>query len=136
MGALQAALASTPATANVTVQRDATGSLIVTGTVPDRITAELVLSKVNALGGPYLSTTGKVIDRLQTGTTSQVDVKVYVLEIDETGLRNLGVLLQAATTTTTVPWLWIIVGAIVVIAIIGVVAAGNRRDTTATRIVS
>jgi hypothetical protein len=34
-----------------------------------------------------------------------------------------------------VPWLWIVVGAIVVIGIIGVVAAGNRGDNT-TRIVS
>jgi hypothetical protein len=34
-----------------------------------------------------------------------------------------------------VPWLWIVVGAIVVIAIIGIIAASNRNDTT-TRIVS
>jgi hypothetical protein len=38
------------------------------------------------------------------------------------------------TTTTSVPWIWIAVGAIVLIAIVGLVAANNRSDTT--RIVS
>jgi beta-lactamase regulating signal transducer with metallopeptidase domain len=38
------------------------------------------------------------------------------------------------TTTNTVPWVWIAVGAIVLIAIVGLVAANNRSDTT--RIVS
>ena len=97
MGPLQAQLASSPATAGVTVDRDTTGNLIVSGSVPDRTTAELVLSRVRALGGPYLATTGKVIDRLETATTSQVDVKVYVLEVDDTALKQLGINLQSAT---------------------------------------
>jgi pilus assembly protein CpaC len=97
MGGLQGLLASSPATANVTIERDTSGSIIVSGTVPDRSTAEMVLANVRALGGPFLAADGKVIDRLQTSTTSQVDVKVYVLEIDDTGLKNLGVQLQAAT---------------------------------------
>ena len=79
------------------VERDATGSIVVSGTVPDRMTAELALANARALGGPLLAADGKVIDRLQTATTSQVDVKLYVLEIDDTGLKNLGVQLQAAT---------------------------------------
>jgi pilus assembly protein CpaC len=57
----------------------------------------LALSKVRALGGQYLAVNGKVIDRLETSATSQVDVKVYVLEIDDTGLKNLGIDLQSAT---------------------------------------
>jgi pilus assembly protein CpaC len=97
MGGLQDLLASNPATTNVTVTRNEGGDLIVSGSVPDRTTAELVLGNVNALGGSSLAAGGKVIDRLQTATTSQVDVKVYVLEIDDTGLKNLGVQLQAAT---------------------------------------
>jgi len=97
MGALEALLAANPATAHVTVERDATGGIVVSGSVPDRITAENVLANVKALGAPFLSTTGTVIDRLQTALTSQVDVKVYVLEIDDTGLKQLGVDLQAAT---------------------------------------
>ena len=101
MGPLQAQLASNPATAGVTVDRDSNGNLIVSGSVPDRTTAEMVLSKVRALGGPYLATTGKVIDRLETATTSQVDVKVYVLEVDDTALKQLGVNLQSATFQPT-----------------------------------
>jgi pilus assembly protein CpaC len=97
MGALESLLATNPATANVTVERDAAGGIVVSGTVPDRVTAESVLANVKALGAPFLSTTGTVIDRMQTATTSQVDVKVYVLEIDDTGLKQLGVDLQAAT---------------------------------------
>lgn len=96
MGGLQSLLASSPATAGVSVERDATGNIIVSGSVPDRTTAEMVLANVRSVGGS-LATTGKVIDRLQTATTSQIDVKVYILEIDETGLKNLGVGLQAAT---------------------------------------
>jgi pilus assembly protein CpaC len=103
MGGLQNLLASSPATANVTVERNATGGIIVSGTVPDRATAEMVLANVKALGGPSLAADGKVIDRLQTATTSQVDVKVYVLEIDDTGLKNLGIQLQAATYQPTTP---------------------------------
>jgi pilus assembly protein CpaC len=38
-----------------------------------------------------------VIDRLESATVSQVDVKVYVLEVDDTALRNLGIDLQSAT---------------------------------------
>jgi pilus assembly protein CpaC len=96
MGGLQDLLASNPATTNVTVER-AGDDIVVSGTVPDRVTAERVLADVKALGAPSLTADGKVIDRLQTATTSQVDVKVYVLEIDDTGLKDLGVDLQAAT---------------------------------------
>ena len=39
------------------------------------------------------------------------------------------------TTTSNVPWLWIAVGAIVLIAIVGMVVASNRGSDT-TRIVS
>ena len=96
MGGLQSLLAASPDTAGVSIERDTTGNIIVSGTVPDRTTAEMVLANVRSLGGS-LATTGKVIDRLQTATTSQIDVKVYILEIDDTGLKNLGVQLQAAT---------------------------------------
>lgn len=43
---------------------------------------------------------------------------------------------SSTTTTTTgnVPWVWIVVGAIVIVGIIGIVAASNRSNTT--RIVS
>lgn len=97
LGPLQSRLAADSATAGVRVDPDAKGNLIVSGQVADRATAEHVLASVRALAGPYLASDGKVIDRLETSTTSQVDVKVYILEIDDTGLKQLGVDLQSAT---------------------------------------
>ena len=100
LGPLQSELASDPATKAVRVDRDAKGNLIVSGQVSDRQTAETVLHRVHALAGPYLAVDGKVIDRLVTATVSQVDVKVYVLEVDETAMRQLGVRLQSARFNT------------------------------------
>jgi Flp pilus assembly secretin CpaC len=97
LGPLHSELGATPATAGVRVDRDVKGNLIVSGQVQDRTTAEHVLRRVRALAGPYLAIDGKVIDRIETLTVSQVNVKVYVLEVDETGLRQLGVNLQSAT---------------------------------------
>ncbi|MDQ6942278.1 MAG: pilus assembly protein N-terminal domain-containing protein [Candidatus Eremiobacteraeota bacterium] len=97
LGPLQNELAGAAATSGVRVDRDAKGNLIVSGQVEDRTTAEHVLRRVRTLAGPYLASDGKVIDRIETATISQVDVKVYVLEVDETALRQLGVNLQSAT---------------------------------------
>jgi Flp pilus assembly secretin CpaC len=97
LGTLQGELAASGATSGVRVDRDAKGNLIVSGQVEDRSTAEHVLHRVRALAGPYLAIDGKVVDRIETRTFSQVDVKVYVLEVDETGLRQLGVNLQSAS---------------------------------------
>ena len=96
LGPLQSELAADKGTADVRVDPDAKGNLIVSGSVADRTTAERVLARVRALAGPYLSTDGKVVDRLETATLSQVDVKIYVLEVDETALRQLGINLQSA----------------------------------------
>ena len=97
LGPLQSELAASPATAAVRVDRDLKGNLIVSGQVEDRTTAEHVLGRVRALAGPYLAVDGKVIDRIETATVSQVDVKVYVLEVDETALNQLGINLQSAS---------------------------------------
>jgi Flp pilus assembly secretin CpaC len=97
LGPLQTDLALSPDTAGVRVDRDVKGNLIVSGQVPDRVTAEHVLARVRTLAGPYLAIDGKVVDRIETATVSQIDVKVYVLEVDETALRQLGVNLQSAT---------------------------------------
>ncbi len=97
LGPLQTELAAAAATAGVRVDRDVKGNLIVSGQVHDRTTAEGVLGRVRALAGPYLAADGKVIDRIETATVSQIDVKVYVMEVDETALRQLGVNLQSAT---------------------------------------
>jgi Flp pilus assembly secretin CpaC len=96
LGPLQTELAGAPETADVRVDRDVKGNLIVSGQVHDRTTAEHVLGRVRALAGPYLAIDGKVVDRIETATISQVDIKVYILEVDETALRQLGVNLQSA----------------------------------------
>jgi Flp pilus assembly secretin CpaC len=96
LGPLQTELAGSADTSGVRVDRDVKGNLIVSGQVPDRVTAEHVLGRVRALAGPYLAIDGKVVDRIETATVSQVDIKVYILEVDETGLKQLGVNLQSA----------------------------------------
>jgi Flp pilus assembly secretin CpaC len=81
---------------NVHLVGDAKGNVIVSGEVKNRQVAEQVLALARGLAGQYLGVDGKVIDRLALTSTSQVDVRVYVLEIDDTGLKNLGIQLQSA----------------------------------------
>ena len=69
------------------------------GRTGDRAEAQQVLDRVRRLAGQYLAADGKLIDRLEVATTSQVDVKVYVLEIDDTGLKQLGLRPQGASPT-------------------------------------
>ena len=91
--------ATVPNATNIRVDSDADGDVIVSGNVNDRAEAESVLQKVRGLSAPYLPAAGKVIDRLEVATTSQIDVKVFVLEIDNTGQSQLGLRLQTATQT-------------------------------------
>ncbi|MFN2459231.1 MAG: type II and III secretion system protein family protein [Candidatus Velthaea sp.] len=100
LGPLQSELSGAAGTAGVRVDRDVKGNLIVSGQVQDRTTAEHVLGRVRALAGPYLAIDGKVIDRIETATISQVDIKVYILEVDDTALRQLGINLQSAVFHT------------------------------------
>jgi pilus assembly protein CpaC len=102
-GDLQRTLADIPKTAGLRLDADVKGNVIVSGQVYDRTTAENVLDRVRGLAGPYLSVDGKVIDRLAVATTSQIDVKVYVLEIDQNGLSQLGIRLQGATQDPNLP---------------------------------
>ena len=102
-GELQNALTSIPNTSQLRLDADAKGNIIVSGNVTDRTTAENVLERVRGLAGPYLTVDGKVIDRLAVATVSQIDVKVYVLEIDDTGLKNLGLSLQGANPDPNLP---------------------------------
>ena len=102
-GDLQKALTTIPNTSQLRLDADAKGNIIVSGNVDDRTTAENVLDRVRGLAGPYLSVDGKVIDRLAVATVSQIDIKVYILEIDNTGLKNLGVSLQGANPDPNLP---------------------------------
>lgn len=94
-GALQSQLAMLPGVANIRLDGDDQGNVIVSGRVHDQAQEELVIARAKGLAGPYLPVKGQVIDRLEVETTSQIDVKVYVLEIDRTGLSQLGVRLQS-----------------------------------------
>jgi pilus assembly protein CpaC len=96
LGVLQNQFAQIPGLALVKVDLDDSGNVIVSGSVHDRQTAELALAKAGGLAGAYMSAAGKVIDRLSVETTSQIAVKVYVLEVDDTGLKQLGLRLQGA----------------------------------------
>ena len=108
LGRLQNELAAVPGAGAVQVDRDGKGDLIVTGRVRDRFIAENVLDRVRAAGGAYLSPDGKVIDRLATDTNSQVDIKVYILEVDRTALDQLGVRLQSGVPDPNHPGQYIL----------------------------
>ena len=96
-GDLQTQLDAVPGAKAVRVDADAKGNAIVSGPVRDRVTAEAVLAKVRGLAGPYLGIDGKVVDRIAVEAMSVVDIKCYVLEIDRTGLTQLGLRLQSGT---------------------------------------
>jgi len=93
---IQRELGSLPGAGEIRVDPDGKGNVIVSGHVHDAQTAAMVLERARGLAGPFLAADGKLIDRISTDLNSEVDVKVYVLEIDRTGLSNLGVQLQDA----------------------------------------
>jgi Flp pilus assembly secretin CpaC len=101
LGQVSEELAHIPGATNVHLDYDpkGTGDIIVSGSVKDRQEAEQILAKARGLAGRYLASDAKVIDRLAVDLSTQVDVKVYVLEVDQTGLSELGVNFQAAVPT-------------------------------------
>ena len=96
LGELQKDLASIPGAGDIRVDPDGKGNVIVSGHVHDSQTAQAILERAKGMAGPYLAADGKLLDRISTDTTSQIDIKVYVLEVDHTALNNLGVQLQSA----------------------------------------
>lgn len=103
LGSLQKKLSKTAGLEDVSVDLDGKGNVVVSGTVPDRQAAELALQRAGGIAGAYLSADGKVIDRLATNKTTQIGVKVYILEIDNTGLTQLGLRMQGANPDPTNP---------------------------------
>jgi Flp pilus assembly secretin CpaC len=101
LGQVSEELAHIPGATNVHLDYDpkGTGDIIVSGVVKDRQEAEQILARARGLAGRYLASDAKVIDRLAVDLTTQVDVKVYVLEVDQTGLSELGVNFQSAVPT-------------------------------------
>jgi pilus assembly protein CpaC len=103
LGDLQASLLRVLGQNDVKTDPDAKGNVIVSGHVHDRALAQWVLEQVRGLAGGYLLADGKVIDRLNVATISQIDVKVRVYEVDKTALDQLGVRLQAGNPDPSNP---------------------------------
>jgi pilus assembly protein CpaC len=100
-GGLQATLDAMAPGGNVRIEADSSGNAIVSGEVTDRVQAEAILGLVRGLAGTYLGANGKVIDRLDMRSVSQVQVKIRILEVDSTGLKQLGIRLQSATPSSS-----------------------------------
>jgi Flp pilus assembly secretin CpaC len=98
---LQRAIANIPGASDIRVDPDGRGNVIVSGNATDAVTAQAILDRARGLAGPYLASNGQLIDRLNSLSNSQVDIKVYVLEVDKTAQSDLGVSLQAATFLPT-----------------------------------
>jgi pilus assembly protein CpaC len=96
LGDLQRGLAMVPGAGEIRVDPDGKGNVIVSGHAHDAVTVAAILERARGLAGPYLSSDGKLIDRISTDTNSQIDIKVYVLEVDNTAAKNLGIQLQSA----------------------------------------
>jgi len=79
------------------IEPDGKGNIIVSGHVPDDQVGQRVLTRAQTLAGPFLGVDGKVLNRLEVAHSTQIDIKVYVLEVDHTAMKDLGVQLQAAT---------------------------------------
>jgi Flp pilus assembly secretin CpaC len=100
LGDLQKAIANIPGATNIRVDPDGKGNVIVSGNATDAVTAQAILDRARGLSGPYLASNGQLIDRLSSLENSQIDIKVYVLEVDKTAQSNLGLQLFAAQPIT------------------------------------
>jgi Flp pilus assembly secretin CpaC len=97
LGMLQREIANIPGASDVRVDPDGKGDVIVSGNATDAVTAQAILDRARGLAGPYLASNGQLIDRLNALNNSQIDIKVYILEVDKTAQSNLGIALQSAT---------------------------------------
>jgi Flp pilus assembly secretin CpaC len=97
MHSIQRDFASVSGVSGLQIEPDGKGNIIVTGHVPDDQVGQRVLTRAQTLAGTSLGADGKVIDRLEVTHSTQIDIKVYVLEVDHTAMKNLGVQLQSAT---------------------------------------
>ena len=100
MGNIQDELASFPGAHGLRVDPDSKGNVVLSGNVRDQAESQKVLDRIKGLAGPYLASDGKVVNRLTLDQTSQVDIKVYVLEVDNTAQSSLGLRLNTGTNTS------------------------------------
>jgi pilus assembly protein CpaC len=99
LGDMQSEIKNIPGASDIRVDPDGKGNVIVSGHVRDGVTEQAVLQRARGIAGQYLSSDGKLIDRISTDLTSQIDIKVYVMEVDTTAAKNLGIQLQSAIFT-------------------------------------
>lgn len=97
LGNLQRGIANIPGASNIRVDVDGKGNVIVSGNATDAVTAQAILDRARGLAGPYLASNGQLIDRINALNNSEIDIKVYVLEVDKTAQSNLGLSLNSAT---------------------------------------
>lgn len=96
LGDLQRDIGNIPGASDIRVDPDGKGNVVVSGHVKDVITEQAILQRARGIAGQYLSSEGKLIDRISTDMISEINIKVYVLEIDNTAAKNLGIQLQSA----------------------------------------
>src|SRR5580700_1149281 len=96
LGNLQHAIENIPGASDIHVDPDGKGNVIVSGNATDAVTAQAILDRARGLAGPYLASNGQLIDRINSVSNSQIDIKVYVLEVDKTAQSNLGLALNSA----------------------------------------
>ncbi len=109
LGELNRAMTSDAGLSRLHVEADGKGNLVVSGTVHDRTQAEAALGRVRSVAGTALASDGKIIDRIATETTTQIAIKVSILEVDRTGLQQLGIRLQGANPDPNNPGVFNIV---------------------------
>jgi Flp pilus assembly secretin CpaC len=96
LSSLQHGIANIPGASDIRVDPDGKGNVIVSGNAKDAVTAQAILDRARGLAGPYLASNGQLIDRLNSLSNSQIDIKVYVLEVDKTAQSNLGLQLNSS----------------------------------------
>jgi pilus assembly protein CpaC len=101
LAAVQSNVGTIAGASDVRVESDGKGDIVVSGRATTKAAEQMILDRAKSLAGAYLASDGKVIDRLELSTVSQVSVKVYVLEVDDTGIKNLGVQLQGGFVDPT-----------------------------------
>nr|MDP9106407.1 pilus assembly protein N-terminal domain-containing protein [Candidatus Eremiobacteraeota bacterium] len=109
LGDVNRAMTADAGLSRVRVESDGKGNLVVSGSVHDRSQAEAALGRVRSIAGTALASDGKIIDRISTETTTQIAIKVNILEIDRTGLQQLGIRLQGANPSPNNPGVFDIV---------------------------
>jgi pilus assembly protein CpaC len=97
LGNLQRSIANIAGASDIRVDPDGKGNVIVSGNATDAVTAQAILDRARGLAGPYLASNGQLIDRINATSNSQIDIKIYVLEVDKTAQSNLGISLNSAT---------------------------------------